>query len=906
MAKVLFFNDWHNGDVHMSRPYVTDLMTLLQGCEFYYYHPNNPKLLADIENLTHTPTKTNADIIIDTWIGQLHYKGMSATERILNEGAFLGCNFPSYYSVMGKVYENLNLVASLKPVEYYLPTINYACFDIKNIDRYFAGKKKLNVLISNNVTMSGQAPEVAFNEIVAALAGTYPDVDFLISNNDGSIATGQNVILCTDIINNPETICDLNEISYISTHCDLIVGRSSGPYTFSVVKENILSKQFVCICRSQRDSWFLEDSTNILWTNNPSADYLIQLLSNLIVKLLEDKKMDNRFYGQFFPPMDSLIKEYFIDKNMGNCIEVGAVDGVVASNTCHFERGGWDALCIEPIQPYYEMLKQNRKNALNYAIALENNDEVRFTVVILSNNDLSSVSGMQVDPRLLASHSALSPTEKQILVKSRRLDWCIENYFNHETIDFISIDTGGTELEVLKSFDVNKYNIKLLIIKNYFNDDGVGKYLNSLGWVKDKRVEVSDFYIKKTSVLVELFTLGDLYVSDFLKEGEAPRAGKVEMKLMLEEATGAVRLERSAPPDSMYGKYWYRSGINGTMKTELNDIVSSILGIVKFKENDLWIDIACNDGTLLSYVPKDFIKVGIDPADDSYKAESEKVSNLIIQDFFSADVFKRSKFGKLKAKVVTSIAMFYDLSNPKLFIDDIAEVLDQDGLWVLQLSYTPLMLDQLAFDNICHEHIYYYSLFNLKSLLNQSGFDVVDVQLNDVNGGSYRIYAMKQTANRHVFGTQPYRDVCNVRVKSLLAYEETLGLDKKSTWLDFFARITELKRELVSFITEERSKGKTIWGYGASTKGNTLLQYFGLDHSLIDGIAERSIHKFGLRTVGTNIPIYSEDEMRRAKPDYLLVLPWHFINEFISREKDYLDNGGKFIVPCPTFQVIGR
>jgi hypothetical protein len=161
---------------------------------------------------------------------------MSATERILNEGAFLGCNFPSYYSVMGKVYENLNLAASLKPIEYYLPTINYAYFDIKNIGRYFAGKKKLNVLISNNVTMSGQAPEVAFNEIVAALAGTYPDVDFLISNNDGSIATRQNVIFCTDIINNPETICDLNEISYISTHCDLIVGRSSGPYTFSVVK----------------------------------------------------------------------------------------------------------------------------------------------------------------------------------------------------------------------------------------------------------------------------------------------------------------------------------------------------------------------------------------------------------------------------------------------------------------------------------------------------------------------------------------------------------------------------------------------------------------------------------------------------------------------------------------------
>jgi hypothetical protein len=406
--------------------------------------------------------------------------------------------------------------------------------------------------------------------------------------------------------------------------------------------------------------------------------------------------------------------------------------------------------------------------------------------------------------------------------------------------------------------------------------------------------------------LVELFSLGDLYVSDFLQAGEEPRAEKVEMKLMLEESTGAVKLERSAPLSAMYGKYWYRSGINNTMKMELKDIVDSIVKVVGYKENDLWIDIACNDGTLLGFVPNDFIKVGIDPADDSYKVESEKVANLIIQDFFSEEVFSRSRFGGLKAKVVTSIAMFYDLEHPKRFIDDIHRVLDNDGVWVLQLSYTPLMLEQLAFDNICHEHIYYYSLFNLKKLLAASGFDVVDVQLNDVNGGSFRVYAMKSDANKSLFGTQPYRDVCDMRVKSLLAYENQLGLDTRDVWIDFFDRINALKTQVRDFIVGEKAKGKTVWGYGASTKGNTLLQYFGLDASLIDGIAERSIYKFGLRTVGTDIPIYSEHEMRRAKPDYLLVLPWHFINEFVIREKDYLDGGGKFIVPCPKFQVIGR
>jgi len=404
----------------------------------------------------------------------------------------------------------------------------------------------------------------------------------------------------------------------------------------------------------------------------------------------------------------------------------------------------------------------------------------------------------------------------------------------------------------------------------------------------------------------ELFNLGNLYVSDFLKDGETPRGEKTEMKMMLENNTGAVRLAESAPLDTMYGKYWYRSGINNTMKKELNNIVDSIVNIVSLAENDLWIDIACNDGTLLCFVPKNLIRIGIDPVDDSYKVESEKHANLIIQDYFSADVFKQSKFKNLKAKVITTIAMFYDLEDPKTFINDVVEILDDNGVWVLQLSYTPLMIKQLAFDNICHEHMYYYSLFNLKKMFKECGVDIVDVQLNDINGGSFRIYAMKETSNKINFGSQPHRDVCEFRINSLLAYEKTLKLDEEKIWLDFFNDIENLKEKTVSFIKEEKAKGKTIWGYGASTKGNTLLQYFGLDNTLIDGIAERSIYKFGLKTVGTNIPISSEDEMRKAKPDYLLVLPWHFINEFIQREQSFLDNGGKFIVPCPKFEIIGK
>ncbi len=401
----------------------------------------------------------------------------------------------------------------------------------------------------------------------------------------------------------------------------------------------------------------------------------------------------------------------------------------------------------------------------------------------------------------------------------------------------------------------------------------------------------------------ELFSLGELYVSDFIRDGESPRCDKIELKLFLTN-NGNVRLGQIAPMSAMYGKYWYRSGTNASMKQELKNIVDSILKIKQLKENDVWLDIACNDGTLLSYVPSELIRIGIDPADQTYEKESKQHANIIVQDFFSAEAYQNTKYGHLKPKVITSIAMFYDLEAPEAFIRDVGKILDDDGIWVLQLSYTPLMLEQLAFDNICHEHVFYYSLFNLKSLFEENGFKIVDCQLNDTNGGSFRVYAMKNNGNEKTFGTQPYRDICSFRTNAILTYEKTLQLDSVETWLRFYEKISDLKDKTTSFIRAQKAKGKTIWGYGASTKGNTLLQYFGIDRTLIDGIAERNVYKFGLRTVGTNIPIYSEDEMRKAKPDYLLVLPWHFINEFYHREIEYLQQGGKLIVPCPKFEII--
>jgi hypothetical protein len=400
--------------------------------------------------------------------------------------------------------------------------------------------------------------------------------------------------------------------------------------------------------------------------------------------------------------------------------------------------------------------------------------------------------------------------------------------------------------------------------------------------------------------LVELFSLGDLFISDFVDDISPPPT-KVPLTLALDRKSGLLQLKHTAPSGVMYDQYWYRSGMNRTMTEELRGITQKAVSLIKCEKGDTVIDIGCNDGTLLKFYGNSFYKVGFEPAKNLRKY-AEPHADMIITDYFTAKGYfdKRAE----RARMITSIAMFYDLEEPDTFVDDVNAVLDTEGLWIVQMSYMPLMLKQLAFDNICHEHLEYYSLSSFQYLMKRHDLRVVDVELNDINGGSFRIYVRKNVSHDCLFASTPYRDVSQFRVNSLLEYEKTLNLNEPETYTSWFKRILELKTETVDFIRSEKRKGKVIWGYGASTKGNTLLQWYGLDNTLIDAIAERNPEKYGKRTVGTNIVIKSEEEMRQAKPDYLLVLPWHFIAEFRDREKEYLTSGGKFIVPCPRFEVI--
>mgnify|MGYP000002788485 CR=1 FL=1 len=401
-----------------------------------------------------------------------------------------------------------------------------------------------------------------------------------------------------------------------------------------------------------------------------------------------------------------------------------------------------------------------------------------------------------------------------------------------------------------------------------------------------------------------ILSLGEHYVSDFLDPSQ-PDGIQAPLELGLCECCHLLQLKHTVSANKLYQNYWYKSGTNQTMRDALADIANTGEQLIHLQNGDTVLDIGCNDGTLLdAYRTEDLFKIGIDPA-ENMAPFARSVADKVITDFFSADLFRKDPdlVGRLP-RVVTSIAMFYDLEDPRKFVADIKETMHPDGVWIVQMSYLPMMLKTNELGNICHEHLEYYSLHSLEYLLRLYDFEVVDVELNDVNGGSFRTYIRSKSANKDAFGDPTYRKLAMERVQTLWEQEVQMGLHLRQAYEEFAFWVQRVKNDVAKFIADQVNRGKKVYVYGASTKGNTVLQYFGLDHTLITAAAERNPEKWGKVTVGTRIPIISEEEARAANPDYFLVLPWHFIEEFKTREKKYLLSGGRFILPAPYFTLI--
>ena len=404
-----------------------------------------------------------------------------------------------------------------------------------------------------------------------------------------------------------------------------------------------------------------------------------------------------------------------------------------------------------------------------------------------------------------------------------------------------------------------------------------------------------------SSALTNVINLGEQHLQgSFIKPGkEEPPIRKIVTSLVRcdptkdEKACGLLQMEHTVPPEVLYSAYWYRSGTNHTMRNHLREIAEEGASLIG-KDKAYVLDIGCNDGTLLKCYPKEFLKFGVDPSDVAQEIAGDITA---IQDIFPSEELINVLQGE-KFDIITSIAMFYDLEDPVSFCQEVKRVLANDGVWIFEMSYMPSMLKMNSYDTICHEHLEYYSLAVLEYVLKKADLKIVDAILNDINGGSIRCYAT------HIDNFVYKNKQAWQRIKLLRQEEFDMELDTDKPYKNFQDRINVHKDQLTSLLKMLQKEGKSVHVYGASTKGNTILQWCGIDNRLVDVAAERNPDKYGAYTLGTDIPIVSEAESRAMKPDYYLVLPWHFKEEFIQREQEVLKSGVGMIFPLPNIEMI--
>ena len=341
------------------------------------------------------------------------------------------------------------------------------------------------------------------------------------------------------------------------------------------------------------------------------------------------------------------------------------------------------------------------------------------------------------------------------------------------------------------------------------------------------------------------------------------------------ESCGLVQLQHSYDLKEMYGlNYGYRSGLNKSMVAHLQAKVDRIMSMISLDDYDLVIDIGSNDGTTLAAYPKKNLNlVGIDPTGLKFLNFYPDHVKLI-PNFFSAHLIE-SQFPGKRAKVITSFSMFYDLEDPVDFMRNIHQILADDGIWVFEQSYLPAMIETNSYDTVCHEHLEFYCLKQIQYMAQKVGFQIIDVEFNEVNGGSFSVTVCKA----------PIGSQCLPHIQQLLIKEVDLGFNTLDPFVAFSDRVEESKSSLLKFIAEAKIQNKTIAALGASTKGNVLLQYCKLTNKDIAYVGEVNEEKYKCYTPGTWIPIISEQELLEMKPDYLIVLPWHFKSYFIHNPK---------------------
>jgi hypothetical protein len=394
--------------------------------------------------------------------------------------------------------------------------------------------------------------------------------------------------------------------------------------------------------------------------------------------------------------------------------------------------------------------------------------------------------------------------------------------------------------------------------------------------------------------LVPVLSLGEQALTGVFPRSAQESVTAGPLSLVWCPESGLLQLDHSYDLGEMYGdNYGYRSGLNQSMVRHLTQKIRELERFAGLKSGDAVLDIGSNDATSLkAYSIQDLVRTGIDPTGVKFvQYYTDGIS--LIPDFFSAKAYFAA--GGKPAKIVTSIAMFYDLEDPIDFARQIEQVLAPGGVWHFEQSYMPSMLRMTSYDTVCHEHLEYYSLGVVQRILDAAGLRAVDVKMNAVNGGSFAVSAVRKSDSRR--GGEAVIDW-------LLEQEDGMGLDTPRPYRDFEERVFRHRKDLMRLLKSLAADGKKVLGYGASTKGNVVLQFCGVTTSELPAIAEVNPDKFGAYTPGTNIPIISEAEARAMKPDYFLVLPWHFKEGILQREAEFLANGGRMIFPFPEVEIV--
>ena len=398
----------------------------------------------------------------------------------------------------------------------------------------------------------------------------------------------------------------------------------------------------------------------------------------------------------------------------------------------------------------------------------------------------------------------------------------------------------------------------------------------------------------KSRNIENAFSLGSQSLTGVFPNKKNLNISKGELSLVFCKNCSLLQLENSFNPEEMYGEnYGYMSSLNQSMFNHLKNKVNYLKKKIHLNYRDIVIDIGSNDGTFLSFFDKNFDLIGVDPTikkfGKRYRQDITKISK-----FFSKKVVEKYLIRK-KAKLITSIAMFYDLEDPLKFVRDIHESLDDNGIWHFEQSYMPYMIKNISYDTICHEHLEYYSLKSIKHILDKVGFSIIDIELNSINGGSFALTVAKKHS----------KFKSNKKIVDWLLYKEDLfKFNDLETFKKFYSDALKQKKLLRDLLYNLKDMKKKVLGYGASTKGNVILQFCKINSKILPYIGEVNPFKYDKFTPGTNIKIISENKAKKMKPDYFLVLPWHFRDFIIQKEKSFLNNGGKLIFPLPDIEII--